>query len=486
VKKKHFCFALLFILLTLAHNICLAEETIKTSKHYACAAELLSIMKMHKEKTSLETVKKLLKDATPAEINDLNMTNEEEPLLNLAIERTKSPAIIQYLIEKGADVNFSRGIYYSPLFKALINGKLEIAELLVKAGADVNCRDDYDTLLMKFTSWHTPWPGTDAFSSENEASEIISEFLLRHGADLKARRSEYGETVFLEAAQHTSSTKVLDMLIKYGAEVNETDDLGRTALFMAVENSNSNKIIRHLIKLGANVNARDDLGSTPLMDAAYSENLDAINTLIECGADITAKDNSGRNAVIYACAFACDFKGLPGEHLNPLFAKGIDINERDSDGQTAYYYVMRHYIPNPSLYMIEMGADTNIRLDNNMTPLMVSAGRAYSFKSGFPEDYTKELSALIERASNLNLQDDEGRTALIWAVLGYGEVPRESDTRLTIEVIVPMLLLAGADKSIKDNSGKLAYDYAIAMKELEGSKICEMLRLPLSYPVTKP
>lgn len=466
MKVKSLCTALLLILLILANNAFPADEAQEVSTEANSLLELLSTMSTYKEKTPLEAVKKLLKDVTPAGINDLNLINAREPLLSLAIDYTKNPQIIQYLTEKGAKVDFPHNLNYAPLYRALINGNLEIAELLVKSGANVDCRDEDSTLLMVFT----------ALEAEGKVSEIPAAFLLKHGADVKARQYKNGETVLMMTAEFTSNTKILDLLIEYGAEVNETDDLGRTALFLAVENWDSGKIIRHLVKRGANVNARGDSGSTPLMSAACAENPESINTLIECGADVTAKDNYGMNALINTCVWSSDNKGFPGEHLNALFANGLDINERDSDGCTAYYYVMHHY-PQPSLYMIKMGADTNIRLAKNVTPLMVAAGRTYPTWPEDQLDYTKELSALIERASNLNLQDNEGRTALIWAVLGYGDSERKATSRLSVEKTVPLLLQAGADKKIKDNSGRTAYDYAITIKEIEGSKVCEMLKL---------
>ncbi|HPW60385.1 MAG TPA: ankyrin repeat domain-containing protein, partial [Candidatus Rifleibacterium sp.] len=437
MKNKIFCSVLLFILLTLANSRCFAEKILETYD-YDRAKELFLLMNAQKEKTPLEALKRLLKNATPAEINDLRLTDGKYSLLTLVIESTKNPEIIKYLIKKGADVNFPRRLYYTPLFAALMHGNLEIAEILVRAGADVNCSDNYDTMLTKFIGWHDLWPGTAAFGSVDKARKATVEFLLRHGADVKARIPEDNATTLMRAVA-CNYPEVLDILIEHGANVNETNDLGETALFLAAENNNSDETIRRLIKLGADVNARDANGTTPLMSAACSENLEAINTLIECGADVTAKDNDGMNAVIYACACACDYKGLPGEHLNPLFANGIDINERDSEGLTAYYYTMSNeYTIDASLYMIKMGADTNIRLRHNMTPLMVSAGRGDMFSSRFPEKYINELSALIERASDLNLQDDEGKTALMWAVLGFGEPSRGANTRQTVEKIVPM------------------------------------------------
>jgi ankyrin repeat protein len=47
-------------------------------------------------------------------------------------------AIVQWLLQQGANANYRYGPGYSPLFEAAANGKLEIVKMLVEHGADAN------------------------------------------------------------------------------------------------------------------------------------------------------------------------------------------------------------------------------------------------------------------------------------------------------------------------------------------------------------
>ena len=89
MKNKIFCSVLLFILLTLANSRCFAEKILETYD-YDRAKELFLLMNAQKEKTPLEALKRLLKNATPAEINDLRLLTGKYSLLTLVIESTKN------------------------------------------------------------------------------------------------------------------------------------------------------------------------------------------------------------------------------------------------------------------------------------------------------------------------------------------------------------------------------------------------------------
>jgi len=51
--------------------------------------------------------------------------------------------VMQYLLQKGADVNGRNFTLSSPLHAASLNGKGEWTELLVDSGADVNAENKY-------------------------------------------------------------------------------------------------------------------------------------------------------------------------------------------------------------------------------------------------------------------------------------------------------------------------------------------------------
>ena len=58
-------------------------------------------------------------------------------------------------------------------------------------------------------------------------------------------------------------------------------------------------IVSGLVKFGADINAKSMDGSTPLITLCREENIQAAGILIENGADMSVKDNSGKKALDY-------------------------------------------------------------------------------------------------------------------------------------------------------------------------------------------
>ena len=58
-------------------------------------------------------------------------------------------------------------------------------------------------------------------------------------------------------------------------------------------------IARLLVEKGADVDARDDTGVTALMNAAWDQRLELVEFLIEKGADVNARDQDGKTALMW-------------------------------------------------------------------------------------------------------------------------------------------------------------------------------------------
>lgn len=76
----------------------------------------------------------------------------------------------------------------------------------------------------------------------------------------------------------------------------------RTTLLHFSVSLNKKKAVKELLEAGANVNVRDDLGLTPLHLAST---VHIAQLLVDNGADINAKDNSG-NSVLTAAINMCN------------------------------------------------------------------------------------------------------------------------------------------------------------------------------------
>ena len=117
--------------------------------------------------------------------------------------------------------------------------KPEVANILLKAGADVNARDTFgETALMRIV-YDKKYLG-------------MVNLLLKAGADVNARggngkaRGEGGRTALMVAASN-SAVEMVDILLKAGADVNVRDKKGKTALSLATDP----EVIAILKKAGA-------------------------------------------------------------------------------------------------------------------------------------------------------------------------------------------------------------------------------------------
>lgn len=71
---------------------------------------------------------------------------------------------------------------------------------------------------------------------------------------------------------NVEKTVVIDRILEMGCNINQTSARGETALLLAVKRNNR-KMIEYLLKKGANPNISNDLGITPMMVATFNSQL---------------------------------------------------------------------------------------------------------------------------------------------------------------------------------------------------------------------
>ena len=99
------------------------------------------------------------------------------------------------------------------------------------------------------------------------------------------------------------------------------------------QGSSAQKIIA-AIDNGANVNAKDNKGRTALMAAAArNKNPEVVNALLRTGADVNAKNDGSWTALMYAVYNNNNYK-----IVNALLKAGADVKNKDNDGKTALDY----------------------------------------------------------------------------------------------------------------------------------------------------
>ncbi|XP_036371411.1 ankyrin repeat domain-containing protein 65-like isoform X1 [Octopus sinensis] len=147
-----------------------------------------------------------------------------------------------------------------------------------------------------------------------------------------------GPTPLIFAFEEGADRRIIDILIKAGAELGAKDRWGDTALHLAVRRRRL-QAVELLLSRGSNVNEKTMLGNTPLHLAARSspEWTDGVKAIMNRSAvEVNPRDKYGQTPLHLAC--------LRG-HLHTvdllLGHNGIDANVVNNDGDTPLHKAVR-------------------------------------------------------------------------------------------------------------------------------------------------
>jgi len=195
--------------------------------------------------------------------------------------------------------------------------------------------------------------------------------LLREGVDPNARRNSGATALsYAVAGRHT---QVVQLLVDAKADPNRTS-FGLAPLFLASENGDV-ETIKVLLKAGANVNARlqavdEEMkvrdGDTALIaTASPGVKATATRALLEAGADVNAKADNGKTAVLQAVA------AENVEVLKALVEAKADVNARMEAPEAidALTLAVGKSRADMVRLLIAAGADPKVKIDDEVTLL---------------------------------------------------------------------------------------------------------------------
>jgi ankyrin repeat protein len=333
---------------------------------------------------SLESVKALLSRGAAVDAKD---ENRGQTALMWAAAEGHAP-VVQELIAAKADFRTRLPSGFTPLLFAVREGRLPVVRVLLEAGADVNETIPVDGAKRRGYGGRLPAAGTSALllAVMNAHFELAAE-LLDAGANpnvdlpgytvlhaiTAVRKPGVGDNdPAPEGSGRTSSLELVKKLAAKGANLDarmtrrvnlnntRANEVGATPFFLAALTADA-ELLKTLAALGADTRLSNVENSTPLMAAAglatrspgedagtEGEVLEAVQVLLDLGADVNAADNNGETAM-----HAAAYKNLP-KVVKFLAAKGarIDVwNKEDKFGWTplaiAAGYRFGNFKPSP-------------------------------------------------------------------------------------------------------------------------------------------
>lgn len=255
---------------------------------------------------------------------------------------------VKKMLVEGVNPNSFKLFWDSPLNEACAAGKLDIAKVLVEAGADLN-------------------NGALNRAAQGGHTHIIK-FLIQLGAD---PNTSVTGTTSLHVAAMFKQVESIDVLLQAGARVNERGLHGRTPLYWAVTEG-SVAALRKLLSAGADPDLPDNEGDTPLIDVGiFPTKPELMVELIEAGADMRPRTrivNAQREEVRLSLETRDSHKNtllmIASQNgmlraVERLIKAGVALNKTNKEGRTALMLASINGHADAVRCLLENGADAS-------------------------------------------------------------------------------------------------------------------------------
>jgi ankyrin repeat protein len=366
-------------------------------------------------------------------------------------EESITTAITELLKREDVDVNIRNIHNLTTLHWVTIRKDfpIDLFKKVLEKSADVNAQDDNECTALHLAIMH-------------KSTSAIKELLKHKDVDVSLKNNNDQTALHLATMWEDMPVDLFTIIQGKSTNVDAQNEDRETALHRAIMceleteitespkqeelDVSDNQTAQHFVSVrkGNPIKLEKD-GETALHIAITIESEIMVWELLSRDLmDVNAKNNKNQAAI----HFAILWKNMPIELFRIILEKSDDVNGQDEDGHTALHYA----ILNQSTTAVEellkrMDVDVNVKDIYNQTALHLACRWV-----DMPIDLFR---IILEISDDVNGQDEDGRTALHWAM---GE---------KFETAVEELLKGkDVDVNIKDNCDYSALDLLSAWEDI--------------------
>jgi len=291
--------------------------------------------------------------------------NPEPPVLSAVYKDNLKK--VKQLVESGADINAAR-YGYTPLERAAARGNLEMVKYLLAN----NAKDPQQAFGRALENKHiniirylldTGYVDVNisALSFRSILNDDKVPFEQRMQNIKELTDGKLNSPLILQVTPPDNFQKMVDF---FGIKLSDrVDDLGSSILHIATRYRNID-LVRYLLENNFDVNILDNNNQTALFYAVATTGLlvDWNSPVIED--EKTAKLNFRPGDMPYYGPLAGMEIALIG---NMLLNAGISINQQNKQGWTVLHFAYAYYPAGPKEYLVERGADKEIKTNFGRT-----------------------------------------------------------------------------------------------------------------------
>ncbi|MDR6562200.1 MULTISPECIES: ankyrin repeat domain-containing protein [unclassified Arcicella] len=405
-----------------------------------------------RSKPTVSTVKaEVEKGNNPAQLNGASF----DPVVMAINAKVPNETILYLLSQPGNDITKITHDSRTYLHWAASTGNVEIMEYLIGKGAKADIEDSHGATPLNFAA------------SAGQTNTQIFDLCLKAGANLKKDLTNEGANALLLVVANDKDFTLTNYFISKGLDLKSTDANGNNAFSYAARSGNI-EILKALLQKG--VPATDNAMIMAAQGTRQGANtIETFQYLESLKLKPTATNKNGENALHFIVR-------KPKQHdiIQYFLSKGTDVNQADSEGNTAFMTAALGSRDTTVLALL-LPKVKNINQGNQKGVTAL----AMAVRSNSPD----VVRYLINQGASIQVADKNGDNLAAYLILSYssgegrgpnGPKPEDFETKLKL------LQAKGLNVLAPQKNGNTLYHLAVAKSDLSLLKRLQPLGIDIN------